>query len=152
MRYAGQGHEIEIPLPGGKLGPGLGKEIRQRFDRLYEQQYGRTVPNVDVEIINWAFVASTPVATTRKHGPPRTRRRPKAEGQRKIFWGQSRKMLDLPCYQRETLQPGDALNGPALITEAQTTTLVSPGFNAVIDRAGNIILTAVNRPRGKSNA
>jgi N-methylhydantoinase A len=152
MRYAGQGHEIEIPLPTGKLGPGLGKEIHRRFDRLYQQQYGRTIPNVDVEIINWAFIASTPVAATRKHGPPRTRRQPKPERQRKIYWGQSRKTLTLPCYRREALQPGDFLKGPALITETQTTTLVGPGFNAAIDRVGNIVLTSDYRPRGKSNA
>ena len=66
MRYQGQGHEIEIALPAGKLRASLGKQIRKRFDRLYREQYGRTVPNVDVEIINWAFVAATPSAPIRK--------------------------------------------------------------------------------------
>jgi N-methylhydantoinase A len=149
MRYVGQGHEIEIPLPAGKLGVGLGREIRKRFDALYQRQYGRTVPNVDVEIINWAFVAATPGAATCNIATARKTRKAKAQGQRKIYWGQLRKLLSVPCYQRATLQAGDFIDGPALIVEAQTTTLVSPEFNAVIDKAGNIVMTAHTKPGGQ---
>ncbi len=151
MRYQGQGHEIEIPLPAGKLGTNLAKEIRRRFDRLYQQQYGRTVPNVDVEIINWAFIAATPGAEARKVPAPRKLKSPRAAARRMIYWGQKRKKLELPCFRREQLQAGDAINGPALIIEAQTTTLVSPEFNAIIDRAGNIILDAAKSRGGKTH-
>jgi N-methylhydantoinase A len=147
MRYQGQGHEIEIPLPAGKLQANLGKQIRKLFDRLYREQYGRTVPNVDVEIINWAFVAATPVAPIDKVAPPRRTRRARADGSRKIYWGQSRKLLQVPCYRRESLEPGDFITGPALIIEQQTTTLVSPNFDAAIDRIGNIVLTAKSSRR-----
>jgi len=147
MRYQGQGHEIEIPLPPGKLQANLGRQIRARFDRLYREQYGRTVPNVDVEIINWAFVAATPLAPIEKVAAPRRARRAQAEGSRKIYWGQLRKLLSVPCYRRESLKPGDFIIGPALIIEKQTTTLVSPGFDAVLDRIGNIVLTAKTRKR-----
>ena len=142
MRYVGQGHEIEIPLPPGRIGKDLGKEIRRRFDERYGAQYGRIVPNVDVEIINWAFIASTPGQPPRKLSAPRKRGKPKAAGKRKLYWGQLRKQLEVPRYRRETLRNGDFIVGPALIIEAQTTTLVSPGFDAVVDRAGNIIMTA----------
>jgi len=147
MRYQGQGHEIEIPLPPGKLQANLGRQIRARFDRLYREQYGRTVPNVDVEIINWAFVAATPLAPIEKVAAPRRAQRAQAEGSRKIYWGQLRKLLSVPCYRRESLKPGDFIIGPALIIEKQTTTLVSPGFDAVLDRIGNIVLTAKTRKR-----
>ena len=66
---------------------------------------------------------------------------------RRIYWGQQRKILEFPCYQRMSLKAGDYINGPALIIEPQTTTLVSPRFDATIDRAGNIILTAVKQRR-----
>ena len=147
MRYQGQGHEIEIELPDGKFGAGLGKQIRRRFDALYQQQYGRIVPNVDVEIINWAFVVATPGRATRKVSAPRRLRAARSLATRKVYWGQQRKSLEFPCYQRDNLQAGEYINGPALIIEAQTTTLVSPLFNATIDRVGNIILTASRRGR-----
>ncbi len=142
MRYQGQGHEIEIPLPEGRLGTGLGKEIRKRFDALYQQQYGRTVPNVDVEIINWAFVAATPGPRLRKVTLPGRKQKARPANRRKIYWGQQRKTLNVPCYQRASLQPGHSIIGPALIIEAQTTTLLGPEFDAVVDRAGNLVLTA----------
>jgi len=148
MRYQGQGHEIEIPLPAGKLRASLGREIRQRFDRLYCEQYGRTVPNVDVEIINWAFIAATPASDDIRVATPRRQLRPEPDKQRKIYWGQLRKSLNVPCYRRETLRPGDFIDGPALIVENQTTTLVSPGFDAVMDRVGNLILSSNRKQRG----
>jgi N-methylhydantoinase A len=147
MRYQGQGHEIEIPLPACKLRSSLGKEIRARFDRLYREQYGRTVPNVDVEIINWAFIAATPAATVSRVSAPRRKRKPGTDSNRKIYWGQMRKSLKVPSYQRETLLPGDFISGPALIIESQTTTLVSPAFDAVLDRVGNIVLTSKSSKR-----
>jgi N-methylhydantoinase A len=147
MRYQGQGHEIEIPLPAGKLRASLGKTIRTSFDRLYREQYGRTVPNVDVEIINWAFIAATPGATVTAVSAPRRKREPSTDRSRKIYWGQMRKSLDAPCYQRETLLPGDFISGPALIIESQTTTLVSPAFDAALDRVGNIVLTSKSSKR-----
>lgn len=147
MRYQGQGHEIEIELPSGRFGAGLGKEVRKRFDALYQQQYGRTIPNVDVEIINWAFVVATPGKQPRKVAAPSKIRSVRPTAKRKIYWGQLRKSLEFHCYQRDNLQAGDYINGPALIIEAQTTTLVSPFFNAIIDKVGNIILNATRQGR-----
>ena len=150
MRYQGQGHEIEIPLPDGKLRASLGKEIRKRFDRLYQQQYGRTVPNVDVEIINWAYVVATPAASLHKVTTVQRKRQPRPASKRKIYWGQQRKTLEIPCHRRESLRAGDFIAGPALIIENQTTTLVSPNFNALVDSIGNLVLTAGKKTRATS--
>ena len=151
MRYQGQGHEIEIPLPAGKLQANLGRQIRKRFDRLYREQYGRTVPNVDVEIINWAFIAATPSPPIENVAAPRRAQRAQADGSRKIYWGQLRKLLDVPCYRRESLEPGNFIAGPALIIEKQTTTLVSPGFDAALDRVGNIVMTSKSNKQAHAN-
>ena len=78
---------------------------------------------------------------------PRRAQRAQAEGSRKIYWGQLRKLLSVPCYRRESLKPGDFVIGPALIIEKQTTTLVSPGFDATLDRIGNIVLTTKTSKR-----
>ena len=61
---------------------------------------------------------------------------------RRIYWGQQRKSLEVPCYRREALAAGDFIAGPALIIESQTTTLVSPAFDALVDRVGNLVLTS----------
>jgi N-methylhydantoinase A len=149
MRYEGQGHEIEIELPSGPLRSGLMSALRQRFDQNYKEQFGRIVPNVDVEILNWAFIAATPGRKTKSVAKPKSKKQPKPVGSRKIYWGQSRKKLEVPHFQRERLRSGDYLHGPAVITEAQTTTLVSPGFQANIDKVGNIILSSMKKSSRK---
>jgi N-methylhydantoinase A len=46
-----------------------------------------------------------------------------------------------PIYDRAKLAPGDLITGPALIAEAETTTLVTRSFNATINGFGHIVLT-----------
>ena len=59
--------------------------------------------------------------------------------------------MEVPCFRRAQLRSGDFVRGPALIVEAQTTTLVSPGYDAIIDRAGNIIMNRTKKNGGRKN-
>ena len=55
MRYIGQGHEIEVELPD-QLQTNEEREIlKQRFDREYQRQYARTIPDMDIEILSWSL-------------------------------------------------------------------------------------------------
>ena len=141
----GQGHEIEIPLPSGKLGVGLGKEIRKRFDRLYQRQYGRTVPNVDVEIINWAFRRGDPGCGNVQTLRQRAKRKAKAGRGSAKFTGDSCEkhwtcpvINARPCARRFHQWPCANHRSPDHDTG-------QPGFNAAIDKAGNIVLTAAHK-------
>ena len=60
MRYTGQGHEVSVPVPEGVLGAGHLGALTEAFERTYERMYGRTVPDVVVEVINWRVVARGP--------------------------------------------------------------------------------------------
>ena len=51
------------------------------------------------------------------------------------------KRLDYDVIEREGLKPGDAFEGPALIVESQTTTVVTSGYDGEVDAYGNIVLT-----------
>ena len=140
MRYEGQGHELEVVLPSGRLPEKLGGWLHQRFEKMYEAQFGRAVPNVDIEVMSWGVVAATPTDEKEAIAAPRATRKPRAAGKRKIYWGQSRRVLEVPFHERGNLVRGDRIAGPALIVEAQTTTLVGPEFDAVIDAVGNIVM------------
>jgi N-methylhydantoinase A/oxoprolinase/acetone carboxylase beta subunit/N-methylhydantoinase B/oxoprolinase/acetone carboxylase alpha subunit len=60
-RYVGQGHEIKVALPEWELAPGADEAIRDAFEREYERQYGRTVPDLDIEVLTWSLnVSSSP--------------------------------------------------------------------------------------------
>ena len=147
MRYRGQGHEIEVPVPLGRLGAAAAEHLRAAYDERYVSLFGRVVPRMVVEIMNWSVLASAvqaepePLPAVRGHGAPR------AAGARGLFVDGAAEPLEVPCYRRDDLVPGNHILGPALVVEAQTTTFVSAGFEAVVDAGWNIVLTRVSQAR-----
>jgi len=140
MRYEGQGHEIEITMPDGALPRKMGPWLFQQFEKEYQRIFGRTVPNVNVEIMSWGYVAMTATKDSVVMKSAKKTWWPKPKGIRKLFWGQNRKSLIVPFYERTSLKSGAKIVGPALIIESQTTTLVSPSFDATVDASGNIVM------------
>ena len=55
MRYIGQGHEIEVELPDQLQTIEERETFKQRFDREYQRQYARTIPDMDIEILSWSL-------------------------------------------------------------------------------------------------
>ena len=142
MRYLGQGHEIEVPVSGGTIDDGEGKVLQAAYDREYARQYSRSVPGMDVEILGWKLVVAAPLPDDPEtvmiaggdEGAGSTRRHvvDPATGQ----------MVDVPIFGRESLAPGAVFEGPCVITEGQTSTVVTASFHGQIDRNGYIVLEA----------
>ena len=142
MRYHGQGHEIEIPLPDRALTEGDIPALRRVFEEEYSRQFSRAVPGMTIEVLNWALaISSEPPALARHQETPPQRNRPaQPTGQRRILCDVTGTWREADIHDRDTLRPGDHLNGPALIIEPQTTTFVSADFSASVDGGGNIWL------------
>jgi N-methylhydantoinase A len=146
MRYVGQGHEIAVALPARTLTPDDVPEIRAAYDAEYARQYDRPVPASDVEILAFgvsvATAAPEPVLVGAE--PRRIEARPRdARAVRNTATGE---VEDWAIYQRDSLPPGSALRGPAIIAERETSTLVGPGWSAKIDAGGAIVLTREPTP------
>jgi len=58
-----------------------------------------------------------------------------------VYFGENIGQINTPIYRRDALTPGDYINGPALIVESQTTTLVEPEFDVMVDALGYLVLT-----------
>ena len=141
MRYKGQGHEIEVPLPNRTLTENDLPHLLEQYETEYRAQFHRSVPGMTVEIMNWAITISTkpqqhePLAAQailnkERTGEPHT-----------VYFGPKIGQLACPIYRRPTLQAGDVITGPALIVEAQTTTLLDPDFELLVDQQHNLVLT-----------
>jgi N-methylhydantoinase A len=139
MRYAGQGHEIPVPLPSGKLSPTTIASLARRFDDAYRGLYGRVIPKMAVEIMSWSVTVST-----RVNRAPQARKMPrkaaKAASTRKMFEPKLAKWRSVPVYERSTLAVGGQMRGPALIVEDQTTLVVTSDFDASINSLGYVVL------------
>ena len=141
MRYHGQGHEIEVAVPARDLEPSDADGLRSAFEAEYSRQFSRTVPDMKIEILNWAFRLASEVPDI---DPAHAAAAPSAAhpaGSRMILCDVSGRWREAAVYHRADLHCGARLSGPALITEPQTTTLVSADFDARVDGAGNIWMT-----------
>mgnify|MGYP003338004009 CR=1 FL=1 len=59
MRYQGQGHEIEVQLPPGRLSTRSVQRLQAGFTRDYTALYGRAIPHLGVEIMSWSLTVAT---------------------------------------------------------------------------------------------
>lgn len=146
-RYVGQGHELSIELPERALHTGDALLLHQLFEAAYLRHFGRSIEGHDVELLNWTVVVTAMQgereAAPRSAPPTGTSRGPAV---RQFFdSGLGREVAAVVCDRAE-LQPGTLVDGPALIVESQTTTVVPTGFSASVDAYANLILTSEGRP------
>jgi N-methylhydantoinase A len=146
MRYAGQGHEIAVGLPSGRLGAGSSAALKRRFDAAYRALYGRIIPKMGVEIMSWSVTVSTRVKRA-----PASRTVPrsavKVAGKRRIFEPKFANWRDAAVYERAAMKPGARVQGPALIVEDQTTIVVTADFDAWVNSLGYVVLDKRNAKR-----
>tara|TARA_B100000676_G_scaffold11911_1_gene10899 strand:- start:1878 stop:3980 length:2103 start_codon:yes stop_codon:yes gene_type:complete len=140
MRYHGQGHEIEIPLPDRSLThTDIGVLVRE-FEEEYRRQFSRPVPGMEIEILNWGLRVTTRTESLPVETIQTERRDVVPNSTREIICDIDGTKKSAAFIHRDSLSPGDQFSGPALVAEAQTTTLVSEDFSAHVDAVGNLVL------------
>ncbi|MEM7114303.1 MAG: hydantoinase B/oxoprolinase family protein [Chloroflexota bacterium] len=147
MRYKGQGHEIEVTIPNRDLETADLALLRDAYDREYRAQFQRSVPAFTIEIMNWSVTIATKTSspTTESEPVEDAATTPTATKCQPVYLGQPHGEVDCPIYHRANLTAGDRIEGPALIVESQTTTLLTPELTAVVDSAGNLVLQKVKQ-------
>jgi N-methylhydantoinase A len=100
------------------------------------------IPGVDVEILSWILALSAPAQGRLADPSPEQPAWPKPLAHRPVFDPDSAEFIDTPVYWRAELAAGARINGPAIIAEDETATVVSRNFDARIDRFGYIELRA----------
>jgi N-methylhydantoinase A len=140
MRYVGQGHEIPVPLPAHPLGEEDINGIRAAYDREYAKFYDRPVPGSDVEIMSYAVVVTTvneidemAVSESGLFAPEAVPCR--TQPVRDTITGE---VSAWNIYDRATLATGSTIAGPAIVAEDETSTLVGPGWSALVNGLGYI--------------
>jgi N-methylhydantoinase A len=140
MRYRGQGHEIAVPLPNQPFNADAAGDLRRRFEATYEQVFGRAIPKLEVEALTWTLSIGTERPLPPPARPVAKRAAPASAGHREVFDPASGLLESAALHERRHLEPGVALDGPALIVEDGTTTVVPNGFIAQINELGQIVL------------
>jgi N-methylhydantoinase A len=140
MRYRGQGHEIAVPLPNRPIDGDAARDLRRRFEATYETVFGRIIPKLEVEALTWTLSLATDRPLPKAAGEAVAVAAPKASGHREVLDPASGRHEQAAIHERMALAPGMSLDGPALIVEDGTTTVVPQGFSARINALGQIVL------------
>jgi N-methylhydantoinase A len=139
MRYAGQGYEITMSCTADEI---LAlAHLRKEFDLEHRRQFGHSAPDEPVEVVSYRVrgVGLVPPVSMPKYTPQSLELSSALRETRQVrFDG---KTISCPVYQREKLDVGLTLRGPAILDQFDCTTIICAGQVARIDEWKNMIVT-----------
>jgi N-methylhydantoinase A len=137
MRYVGQGHEVEVEVPPGVLGPSSLDALTHGFEAAYRALYSRTPMGVSIESLNWRVVVSGPAPDISLSAhpalAPENNGSPDIKKIRPAYFPEAGGYVETPVYDRYRLRAGARFDGPAIIEERESTTVVGPGARIAVD-------------------
>lgn len=144
LRYQHQGWEITVDVPVGDVNKQTLADMMTNFHELHERLYTYNLPHQTVELVNLRVTAlgslprptSEPVTVLTESSPVPTHTRKARLSRREGY-------VEVPVYQRDQMAPGVGIEGPAIVEQRDTTTLLPAGYSSTSDGYGNLII----RPR-----
>lgn len=138
MRYQNQEHAVEVPIPDEEITETRRAEIVEAFHSLYQREYTYRL-DAPVEVIGAHVVVTAEVGKLEPTKKPISGRTVEQtiKGRRSVDYAADGR-LEALIYDGDLLEPGMAFQGPAIIEDSGTTTVVHPGQGVTIDDYGNI--------------
>jgi N-methylhydantoinase A len=149
MRYIGQGHEVSVEIPvkleESELDSQSSGRLTTAFETEYTRLYGRTIPSLEIEILTWSLLVSTKKSgnglamktSAKSYAPDSTEFR-------KLMDAESGEFNDASVYDRLSLAPGARIDGPAIVTESDTATVITRRFKGQVIDGGYMIFERKN--------
>lgn len=153
MLYVGQTHTLSVSIDTATDAQEKGAansrrdwktlnadEIRQSFESTYMKAFGRTLGNIGIKVLNLRFsvVGVRPKFDLSVLAPTSTVM-PAELGHQSVF--HNGLVHNATRYARLELPVGTTIQGPAILEQSDTTVWLEPGFTALVDKLGNLILT-----------
>ena len=141
MKYEGQVSDLTVPFPSGQVNQETVNAVMTAFDEEHDRSFGYNSPGTGYQLVNVRVIA---------RGLPETPRMPdklelpvssngSRHTQRDVYFGPNRGWSSAPVVDRQTLARATS-DGPLIVEEYDSTTVVPPGWNATTDQWNNIIL------------
>jgi N-methylhydantoinase A len=140
MRYLGQRHEIVVVLPDEPLTGVEPARLRQAFEDSYFQQFGRTIAKLDVEALSWSVIVQTAGAEARLAETVRPTPFAGNSVARALLDPGTGERINALIVRRDKLPVGTVLDGPAVVVEDDTSTLVPEGFRLTVNGHAYLVM------------
>lgn len=139
LRYQGQTTKLTVDLPGSLDEESLAETV-DRFNDQYETIYGHSYAEKPIEVVTWRLQVTAPTADISINPTPEeTSINAAQKGVRTVYF--QREAVETLVYDRYELPSGVTLDGPAIIEETESTTVVEPDSTVKIDKLGNVHVT-----------
>ncbi|MDJ1136983.1 hydantoinase/oxoprolinase family protein [Streptomyces iconiensis] len=151
MRFAGQGNEIEVPVP--HLGDGWRDALAASFAEQYRQRFGTVAPRgVETEILTWRVASRGPDPRARLHLAGTRDGSGARTGERDAYFPAVGGYVSTGVHDRYRLAPGTVLEGPALVQERESTLVVPPGARCTVTEDSSILVEFTPAPAERAPA
>ena len=145
MRYRGQSYEVSVPV-GALRGAADITALAERFHEAHRRRYGHMAASEAVEIVNFQVTAVGQIPK------PKVQEMPVATGAQLPTPSETRRVyfspidaIDAPVFRRAALPAGAVIDGPAIIEEKTSTTVLYPGQRARIDGYLNLEIEPLHK-------
>jgi N-methylhydantoinase A/oxoprolinase/acetone carboxylase beta subunit len=143
-RYLGQGYELRVDVDSGAIDHDWIEKVRHDFHDIHEREYSRRFEQSDIEIPNIrvrgiGLMPSLKVPEV-EHGDASPDEALRYERDAWFRVGGELKQVSTRFYDRAALTAGTQLEGPAIVNQYDSTTVIPPGLSARVDRFGNIVI------------
>jgi N-methylhydantoinase A/oxoprolinase/acetone carboxylase beta subunit len=143
-RYLGQGYELRVDAPSGQIDRAWVDKVRSDFHDIHEREYSRRFEESDIEIPNVRVrgIGLMPELQMPEieHGGDSSEAALRHEGEAWFRIGGRLERTATRYYARAALKAGNRLEGPAIVMQYDSTTVIPPGIAAHVDRFGNIVI------------
>ena len=138
MRYRGQEYTLPVPIAEElrtltDFGP-----IRSRFDQLHQEHYGHSAPKEPVMMVNLRLSALGRFENKLSLASASNQKDRGERGRRDVIF--ESKAVQCPIYLRSGFEPGDRLEGPAVVEDIGATILVYPGDEMQVNELGHLVI------------
>ena len=145
MRYAGQGHEVSVPMPDGELDAGSLTGAVESFEEVYRRLYERTAPGNPIEALSWRVIVSAPrpdlpLDRLGTGEGLSTMSLDAIKGERLIYLPEDGAFVEVPVFDRYLLGPGTRFGGPAIVEERESTLVIGRGAQVMVDDLLNVVV------------
>jgi N-methylhydantoinase A/oxoprolinase/acetone carboxylase beta subunit len=145
-RYAGQGYELRVDVGSGTIDEQWVEKLRADFHDIHEREYSRRFEESDIEVPNVRVRGvglMPPLKTAQLEQGGETPPEAALRHEGTAWFRVDGELRELPTryYDRAELKAGNRVEGPAIVHQYDSTTLIPPGLTAVIDEFGNIVIS-----------
>ena len=141
MRYVGQEHAVTVDLPQVHFERKDRDGIKTHFDEVHKVRYGTSAPKEPADIVSLRVTVMGRMAKPPRNEVASGHASPDdaaLRAHKPVYFRSAGDFVSTPVYKRELLKNRNVIQGPALVEEHASTTVVQPGDTVVVDQFGNL--------------